>query len=275
LKLSALNKITFIGAGNMAGSIIGGLINSGVPANIIHATTFREESRHKVESSFGIQCGTDNIEACRGADIIILAVKPQKLKAVCEEIASSLDKNSVILSVAAGINCESLARWLGDCALVRAMPNTPSLVGEGASGYFANIRCNEEQKALAKHCLEAVGIALEVNSENLIDSVTAISGSAPAYFFLFIEEMVKSGVKLGLDAKIAEKLAIQTAFGSAKLAQQSDVDVAELRRRVTSPKGTTEQAVLSFQKNNLGNLVETAMNACANRAEELAKELGQ
>jgi pyrroline-5-carboxylate reductase len=273
--LSALKKISFIGAGNMASSIIGGLIESGVPAGLIVATDLHEESRNKASQSFGIQTSDDNLAACRGADVLVLAVKPQGLKAVCEEIAPALESHCVVLSIAAGINCDAMQRWLGPAAIVRAMPNTPALVGEGASGYFANELTSSEQKNICQHILQAVGLAIEVEQESHIDSVTAVSGSGPAYFFLMLEAMAEAGGKLGLSSEVAQKLALQTAFGAAKLALNSDVDAAELRRRVTSPNGTTEQAILSFQNNNFAAIVDEAMQACAKRAETLAEELGQ
>lgn len=259
----------------MASSIIGGLIESGVKPEQIVATDLNADSRAKAAQNFGIATSDDNLAACQGADVVVLAVKPQGLKAVCEEISSAINNQCVVLSIAAGITCSAMERWLGPKAIVRAMPNTPALVGEGASGYFANSATSAEQKTICQRILDATGLAIEVESEAQIDAVTAVSGSGPAYFFLMLEAMSAAGEKLGLDAQVAEKLALQTAFGAAKLALSSDVDVAELRRRVTSPKGTTEQAILSFQNNQFSAIVDEAMQACAKRAESLAEELGQ
>ena len=177
-------------------------------------------------------------------------------------------------AVAAGIRASDIQRWLGPVAVARSMPNTPAAIGMGASGLFCSEGCTAEQAAQAKAILEAIGLCVEVQEEKQLDAVTAVSGSGPAYFFLFIEAMTEAGAKLGLDASVAAELAIQTARGAAELAAQSDVDAAELRRRVTSPKGTTEQAILSFENNNLRALVDQAMQACADRAEVLSDELG-
>ncbi|SMF61056.1 pyrroline-5-carboxylate reductase [Alteromonadaceae bacterium Bs31] len=276
--MSSTAKIAFIGAGNMASSIIGGLIANGYNKGAIIACDPNPSALENLSSSFGIATSTDNTAAVKQATIVVLAVKPQVMQAVCEPLASNLGDNSLVISIAAGIACSSLNLWLGGAnkalALVRCMPNTPALVQAGASALFANQQVSEQQKQQAEDILKAVGIVDWVNDEQHMDAVTAVSGSGPAYFFLMIEAMVAAGVKQGLSSETAAALAKQTAFGAAKLALQSDVDVDELRRRVTSPNGTTAAALASFENNQFTTVVEAAMQACAERSKELAKELG-
>ena len=191
---------------------------------------------------------------------------------VCESLADHIKPDTLIISVAAGTTCSNIDQWLGGArAVVRCMPNTPALLQEGASGLYANHNASQANTSDAEQVLAAVGEVCWVQDEALMDSVTAVSGSGPAYFFLFIESMIAAGVEQGLPHKVAETLAIQTAVGAAKLAKESDVDVAELRRRVTSPKGTTEQAILSFEENDLRGTVKKAMDACKLRGQDLAK----
>ena len=269
-------KITFIGAGNMARAIIGGLVAEGFNAGDISAAGPRIETLSNVAGEFGIAVTTDNAAAAAGAEVIVLAVKPQMLKAVCEGLRGALGHKPLVISLAAGITTASLANWLGgDLAIVRCMPNTPSQVRVGASGLYANAQVSDAQKSTASAILGAVGIVQWVTDERLVDSVTAVSGSGPAYFFLLMEAMIDAGVELGLSHESAAELTLQTALGAAILAKQSEVDVAELRRRVTSPKGTTEQAILSFEKDDIRAMVKRAMLACSNRAQELSELLGK
>lgn len=273
--LNSDTKITFIGAGNMARSIIGGLIAEGHTPSSITATSPMQTELDSIGSDFAIRVSTDNSQAISGADVIVLAIKPQVMSQVCNEIAPSLNSEAVVISIAAGINCTSLQTWLGSAQpIVRCMPNTPALVCEGASGLYANTNTSDTQRKLSHAILASVGKVSWVEEENLIDSVTAVSGSGPAYFFLMMEAMVDAGIKQGLSKDVAATLTIQTALGAAKLAGESDVDLAELRRRVTSPNGTTEKAIESFENNHLRTIVDGAMDACRVRAEELAKELG-
>jgi pyrroline-5-carboxylate reductase len=268
-------KLAFIGAGNMAKAIIGGLIAQGFDAKKITASGPRIENLQKVADEFSVNISTDNLTAAR-ADVIVLAVKPQMLKQVATELSSALTHKPLIISLAAGITTKSLQRWLNsNLSIVRSMPNTPSQVLLGAAGLFANAAVSDEQKNIANAILSAVGIVSWVEQENLINTVTAVSGSGPAYYFLFMEAMIDAAVEQGLSREIATTLTLQTALGAATLAQQSDLDVTELRRRVTSPKGTTEQAILSFEKDQLHTIVKNAMRACTNRAEELSQLLGE
>jgi len=267
--------IAFVGAGNMAASLIGGLRAQGVAASTIRASEPGTEQRARLQQEHGITTFANNADAIAGADLIVLAVKPQIMKAVCQDLAAHLAPNQVIISIAAGISCASLENWLGERPVVRCMPNTPALLRQGVSGLFANPRVSAAQKAQAEQVLSAVGLALWLDSEAQIDAVTAVSGSGPAYFFLLIEAMTEAGEKLGLPRETAAQLSIQTALGAARMASESDVDAAELRRRVTSPNGTTEAAIKTFQAGGFEALVQQALNAAANRSTELAEQLGQ
>lgn len=269
-------SICFIGAGNMAQSLIGGLIASGYNKQNITATDPTQEQRDSVTAKFGIQCFGDNIEAISKADIVVLAVKPQILESVCQTIIEQVKtQKPLIISVAAGIRSKDINRWLGgQAAIVRTMPNTPALIQTGATGLFANEYVNNEQQSQAEHILRAAGITVWVDEETKLDAVTALSGSGPAYYFLFMEAMEQSAQKLGLDEKTAHLLTLQTALGAAKMALESHQDCGTLRKNVTSPNGTTEKAIQSLQADGLPKMVEKAMQAAQSRAVELADELG-
>ena len=268
-------RIAFIGAGNMASSLIGGLLAKGLDAAQIRASDPGAETRAKVAAEHGIELFADNAQAIQDADVIVIAVKPQAMKAVCQDLRPHLQPHQLLVSIAAGITCASLLNWLGSQPLVRCMPNTPALLGKGVSGLFATADVTAEQRQQAEQLLSAVGIVVWVDSEAQIDAVTAVSGSGPAYFFLLIEAMTDAGVKLGLPRDVAKQLAEQTALGAAHMAVASDVDAAELRRRVTSPAGTTEAAIKSFQADGFAASVEKALSAAALRSAEMAEQLGQ
>lgn len=270
-------RITFIGGGNMAASLIGGLRAQGTPAEAICASDPGEVQRTKLSTEHGIRTFSDNAEALTGADVVVLAVKPQIMRTVCEALASRLQPDQLIVSIAAGISCASLQQWLGPQprAIVRCMPNTPSLLRQGATGLYANEQVSGEQKAVSERLLSAVGLALWLDDEKLMDAVTAVSGSGPAYFFLLIEAMINAGTQLGLSRETAAQLTLQTAMGAARMAFESPVDAAELRRRVTSPNGTTEAAIKAFQAGGFEALVQQALDAAAQRSTELATQLGQ
>lgn len=271
-------RIAFIGAGNMAASLIGGLRAQGVPANAICASDPGKEKRSELQAAHGIDTFAENAQAIANADVVVLAVKPQVMQQVCRDLAAHLQANQLVVSIAAGITCASLQSWLGEQtprAIVRCMPNTPSLLRQGVSGLFANAQVSDAQKQQAEQLLSAVGLAVWLDDEKLIDAVTAVSGSGPAYFFLMIEAMTAAGERLGLPHETAARLTMHTALGAARMACESDVDAAELRRRVTSPNGTTEAAIKAFQAGNLQSLVDQAMNAAAHRSAELAEQLGK
>lgn len=268
--------LCFIGAGNMTKSLIGGLIASGYPKENILATDPSSEQRQNLTETFGVHCYETNQQAIEQSDVVVLAVKPQILKSVCEEIQSGLQqRDKLIVSIAAGVRSKDIDVWLGgEQAIVRTMPNTPSLIQSGATGLFANERVSVEQKNLAEQIMRAAGLTIWVNEESKLDAVTALSGSGPAYYFLFMEAMEESAQKLGLDAKTAHLLTMQTALGAAKMVMESSDDCATLRQNVTSPNGTTQKAIETFENEGLRNTVEKAMTAARKRAEELANELG-
>ena len=267
-------KIGFIGAGNMARSLIGGLISSGVKSENLFATDPNDDIRTALANDFSINTVSDNQQIVDECDVIVFAVKPQILKTVATTLEPK--PSALYISIAAGIPSESLNNWLGtNKAVVRTMPNTPSLVLSGASGLFANTQVSETQKETAESILRAVGVTVWVEEETQLDAVTALSGSGPAYFFMVMEAMEKAGEELGLPADTARLLAIQTGFGATKLALEVDEDPATLRKNVTSPGGTTEQAIKTFEEQGLIEMFSKAMTAARDRAEELAKELGQ
>ncbi|MBT2785644.1 MULTISPECIES: pyrroline-5-carboxylate reductase [unclassified Halomonas] len=269
------NKITFIGAGNMASAIIGGLISSGVEPSTITATAPNDSELAAIKQRLGINTDTDNNAAVAEADVVVLAVKPQIMRSVCEALRDSVQRQQpLVISIAAGLDADTIDQWLGgQNAMVRCMPNTPSLVGYGASGLYANAKVSDAQRDVATQLMEAVGIVEWVEEEALLDAVTAVSGSAPAYFFLMFEAMEEAAVKLGLPAATARRLAIQTALGAATMAQQSEKDPATLKQNVMSPGGTTERAIHHMEEAQLRTTIADAMQACADRAQAMAKEL--
>jgi len=258
----------------MATSLIGGLLANGFQSSNITACDIDDDKLTSLSEQFGIATTTDSRAAVTNADIIILAVKPQVMQGVCEQLAGNPQiSKSLFISIAAGIEEQSIDHWLGgNQAIVRCMPNTPALVQLGATGLYANSRVNNAQRSVAEAILGAVGITVWIDQESALDAVTAISGSGPAYFFYFIELLQQAGENLGLSKDVAALLARQTALGAATMARQADV--VELRSQVTSPGGTTEQAIVSFQQNGLAALVEKATGAARNRSIELAQKAG-
>ena len=265
--------ICFIGAGNMATSLIGGLIANRYEKTAITACDVNREQLQSLQNRFGIDTSQNSAAIAESADVIVLAVKPQVMREVCQLLASIPPRSTqLFISIAAGMPAGAIDRWLGGSrAIVRCMPNTPALLQLGASGLYANARVSDEQKRLAENILDAVGISIWVEDEADLDAVTAISGSGPAYIFYFIELLESAGVQLGLEAETAGRLARQTALGAATMAV--DEDVARLRAQVTSKRGTTEQAILSMQQNRLDQLVVQAAKAAHRRARDLAQEL--
>lgn len=260
----------------MASSIIGGLVESGQPPGLIRAADPFPDSLQRLQDIAPVVTSADNADTVSGADVVILAVKPQVMADVCESIAEAVtNSGAVVISIAAGITIDSMRGWLGAATpVVRCMPNTPALLGCGASGLYAGPGVTQQQRQYAQRILSAVGQTTWVPQEQDLDAVTALSGSGPAYFFLFMEAMVDAGEKLGLSRETAEQLALQTGLGAARMALENDVDLVELRRRVTSPGGTTQAAIEHFEANGLRTLVEGAMQAASDRAEEMAREMG-
>lgn len=273
-----MTTISFIGAGNMARSLIGGLVADGWPTGSLCAADPGVEQRESAVSTWpGLRTTPDNAEAVRAADVVLLAVKPQRMHAVAEELRAVVSGHRpLVISIAAGIRAGDLDRWLGGgLPIVRCMPNTPALVGAGATGLFATAAVSAEQRSLAESILRAVGLTVWLDDESLLDVVTALSGSGPAYFFLVIEAMEEAARTLGLPRETARLLAVQTAFGAAKLALESEEDAGELRRRVTSPGGTTERALVALEGGEIRRLFATALTAARDRGRELADEFGK
>ncbi|MFO7594568.1 MAG: pyrroline-5-carboxylate reductase [Pseudomonadota bacterium] len=270
-------NIGFIGGGNMAASLLGGLISDGFAAENIWVAEPDDKRREDLSARFGIHTGADNIELVNTVDVVVLAVKPQVLHEVCTAIADAIQGNRpLIVSIAAGVRESDIDRWLGgNNAIVRTMPNTPALVKSGATALYANNQVDTEQRELAEAIMRAVGLTLWLDDESQMDAVTAVSGSGPAYFFLLIELLQQSGNKLGLPEEDARLLALQTAFGAAKMALESSDECRELRARVTSPGGTTERAINTLENGGIRDLFYKALEGARDRATELAQQLGE
>ncbi len=270
-------SIAFIGGGNMARSLVGGLIADGVSASNLRVADVNAQALESLRSHYSVATFTDNSAAVQGAQVVLLAVKPQAARAVAIELGALLERQRpLIISIVAGVRSADLVRWLGyAAAVVRTMPNTPALVQSGATALHANRAVNAAQRAQAESILRAVGLTLWLDNEEQMDAVTALSGSGPAYFFLVMELMQRAGTALGLPPETARLLTLQTAFGAAKMALESPEDAATLRHRVTSPGGTTEQALKVFEERGLEKIFGDALAAAARRAQELANQLGR
>ncbi|KAJ5726728.1 NADP oxidoreductase coenzyme F420-dependent [Penicillium malachiteum] len=271
------SKIAFIGGGNMASAIIGGLVAKGVNKQNIIVSEPWDVNREKL-AAVGVQTTTNNAEAGANSDIVIIAVKPQVTKGVCEELGASWTRRAslpVVVSIAAGITLSSLEEWSrttdGRSAhVVRVMPNTPALVGEGASGAFASADVSAEEKELVNSLLSSVSKATEwVDKEELLDVVTGLSGSGPAYFFAMVEHLVASATALGLPQEQATRLATQTCLGAGKMLVESSDEPSQLRKNVTSPNGTTYAALQSFEAQGFKEIVDKAVQAATARSAEL------
>lgn len=271
--MSTQPVITILGAGNMGSALAGGLIAHHCTPNHIWITDPDAAKLNHLQQSLKVQVTQHNEEALAHAQVIILAIKPQLIKTVLEPLAPIIQKNKpLIISIAAGTTIETIQQCLkGNIAIVRAMPNTPALIGCGATGLFANNYVTQAQRQLSESIMRAVGIVVWVAHEDNINDVTAVSGSGPAYFFLVMEAMQEVGIQLGLSADTARLLTLQTAYGAAKMALDSDKTVKELRAQVTSPKGTTEAAIQVFEQGGLRTLIEKALKRAKQRSEELAK----
>jgi len=261
----------------MATSLIGGVVSQGgTPAKHIWVFEPNQEKAKALASEYGVNTAQDNAELIANSDIAVVAVKPQVLQQILLPIAKDFQNaKPLIVSVVAGITVASIEKWLGgDFSIVRVMPNTPALVGMGASGLFANQRVSQEQRDACEQLCNAVGVSSWVNSEADIDSVTALSGSGPAYFMLFIQGLIEAAEAAGLSSESAKQLAVQTAAGAAQLVATSDTPLQTLIENVTSPNGTTEMALQSFNDADLKSIIADAFEAARTRSEELAKELG-
>jgi len=271
------SRITFIGCGNMGRSLIGGLIANGQSVNSITGTDINAEQRQTAASQFNIEVLEDNRQAIKDADIVVLAVKPQSMQETLQAITADLaQEKPLLISIAAGIQLSHLEQWAGEeLAIVRSMPNTPALIQSGATALCANQFTSDTQRDLAEAIMRSVGLVLWLDDETLMDAVTALSGSGPAYYFLIMEVMEKAATQLGLSQEHARILTLQTAFGAAKMALESNHDAASLRKQVTSPGGTTEQALNVLLEGGIEQLFDDALTAAKNRSIELAEEYGK
>jgi pyrroline-5-carboxylate reductase len=270
-------RIAFIGGGNMARSLIAGLIADGHDPSALTVSDPLADRREQLAATYRIHAASDNAAAVAGAQVVMLCVKPQTAPSVCRALAPVLPEPApLIISIMAGVSEASIERWLGrQLALVRTMPNTPVMVQSGATGLHASASTTAAQRNLAEEILRAGGLTRWVQEESDLDAVTAVSGSGPAYFFLFMEALEKAGIEQGLDAEAARLLSIQTALGAARMAVESDESPQQLRERVTSPGGTTEQALAAFADGGLETLVGRAVAAARRRAAELSTLLGE
>lgn len=269
-----IQKIGFIGGGNMASSLISGLIASGHSPQQIWVSDINPDTLESLAANLNVNTTASNDAVINAVDVVVLAVKPQILGSVARSIAALIrQKKPLVVSIAAGISQHSLSQWLGsDTAIVRCMPNTPALVLTGATALHANARVTAEQRDLAENIMRSVGIALWVEDESKLDAVTAVSGSGPAYYFLLMEAMEKAAIDLGLSEVTARLLVQQTALGAAKIALESSESPEQLRKRVTSPGGTTQRAIETFEQGGFTGLVAKALHAARDRSIEMSKQ---
>ncbi len=269
-------NITFIGGGNMAGAIIGGLKAKGFDCSAIRVAEPHEAARTRLAAEFGVRCFETAKLAAPYGELIVLAVKPQNMREAALALAPQLQKDQMVLSIAAGTRLADIGRWLGGHALLaRCMPNTPALIGAGISALYARPEATKAQRSLVAGVLEAVGVVVWVDDEALLDPVTAVSGSGPAYVFYFIEALRDAATEMGLDPAAGNRLAIETFLGAAKLAAQSADDVSLLRERVTSKGGTTEAALHAMQLEQVKVRIVRAVQAASARATQMGDELGR
>ncbi len=266
-------NICFVGGGNMATALVGGLLKRDFAAAQLRVVEINSENRARLHQEFGIATSAELAEGIAGSDVVVLAVKPQQLREVASQLAPLLS-GQLLVSIAAGIRAEDLARWVGSKNIVRAMPNTPALIQCGVTGLYALPAVTKAHCGAAQTILSAVGSTLWLEDEAMMDAVTAISGSGPAYVFYFIEAMQQAARELGFNETDAKSLVIGTFLGATKLAEASEEDVSVLRARVTSKNGTTERALLSMEANHVKQDIISAAKAAAARAKEMGEELG-
>ena len=268
-----MTKIAFIGAGNMNGAIISGLVKTGFNAQNIIVSNPSPQKRQALQQQLNIKETSDNIEAANFADFIVLGVKPHFITEVCQKISQEMDiTNKCFISVAAGCTVEQMQKALAaPCAIIRTMPNTPAQLGLGVTGLYADENANVQQKQVAEELMSSVGIIKWLNTEAEIDLITAVSGSGPAYFFLFMEAMEKQALAFGFTAQESRELVQQTALGAAQIVVNNDLPISELRAKVTSKGGTTNAAINSFIDDGLEQIVTNAMNSALHRAKEMAQ----
>jgi pyrroline-5-carboxylate reductase len=271
-----MTTLTFIGGGNMARALIGGQIARGTDPRRIHVAEPVENARYGLAAEFGVHVHADNRAAAEQGDVIVLAVKPQVMATVCAGISDLVaTRRPLLISIAAGIRLANFRSWLGSGArLVRAMPNTPAMIGAGVTALFADTGVDNDGRSRAEGILAAAGATVWIDDESLMDAVTAVSGSGPAYFFLLMEAMVDAAMRQGLSADAARILVLNTALGAARMACEGSEDAATLRMRVTSPGGTTQAALERFEAGGFRELVDAAIARATERGRELSNQFG-
>jgi pyrroline-5-carboxylate reductase len=267
--------LAFIGGGNMASSLIGGLLARGWRPDQIVVADPLPAQLEKLKADYGVRTTSDNTDAARGAEVIVLAVKPQELRAAVARLAAApLTPDMLLISVVAGIRAADIQRWAGGRPVVRCMPNRPALQGRGMTGLYATAEVPAGRRELAQEILSAVGATLWIQREQDMDAVTAISGSGPAYFFLLIEMLQQAGVSLGLASDVSRKLAVETAYGAGFMAHEASEPPEVLRQQVTSKGGTTEAALMALEAHRVREIFTEALTAAARRSAQLADEFG-
>jgi len=265
-------KIAFIGGGAMGEAMLSAILGKNLStAENIWVSDVKEERRQYLQQKYGVATTPDNREAAEKGEIVVLAIKPQNLSEVLASLNAQLQSSQLVLSIIAGAKITTLCQGLNHRAIVRVMPNTPAQIGQGISVWTATAEVSNQQKEWARTILATMGKEIYVDDEKYLDMATAVSGSGPAYFFLFVECLTQAGVKIGLAPEVAEELVLQTMVGSSQLLLKSGKSPAELRRQVTSPGGTTAEALLQFEKGGLASLVSQAVTAAYHKAKELGK----
>lgn len=264
-------QLGIIGTGNMAEALIAGITKKVLPAKNIIGFDVNEARRRFVEKKYKITSAKTLVELCHKADVILLAVKPQQFPELLTTLKPFITKRHLVASIAAGIDTKLMEAFLGKQKIVRLMPNTPALLGLGATAFYANKSCTVKDKKLTQKLFEAVGIVTEVQKEDLLDAVTALSGSGPAFAYLYMSEMINGGIALGLPADVAKNLAVQTVKGSAQMLLLAKDSPDELIAKVTSKGGTTLAGLKVLQKKKFGTIIHACLNAAAKRAKELRK----
>jgi pyrroline-5-carboxylate reductase len=268
-------NVVFIGGGNMADALIGGMLKSGFAPGQLRAVEVDGAARRRLADKYRVECYDEPRKALRPGDVVVFAVKPQQMKEAAR-FSGLKDNAHLVISIAAGVTLDTLARWLGGYArMIRAMPNTPALIGAGVAGLYAQPGVSEAERRQAEAILGAVGATVWIEDEALMDAVTAVSGSGPAYVFWFIEQLAVAGESLGLTKETSRKLAVETVLGAAKLAAQSADAPAVLRERVTSKGGTTEAALKAFEEQKLAERFLRAVEAARDRGAELGGQLAK
>ncbi|QBF81898.1 pyrroline-5-carboxylate reductase [Shewanella maritima] len=266
-------SVCFIGAGNMSRSIISGMVNNGYDPKLIYASNPSQPKLDALQADFGINTSNDNLAVAKQCDVIVFSVKPQLMEQVCNHLAQLDLSNKLVVTIAAGIPAKRYQDYLKQpIKLIRTMPNTPTQIGYGMTGLHAQDNISDEHKQICELLMQSGGKVVWVEQEDELDQVIALAGSSPAYFFLFIESMIETGIKMGMSEQQARELAQQAALGAAKMViQNPEQSLATLRNNVTSKGGTTAQAVNTFEQGDLRGLVDKAMHNCVARAKEMAQ----